>query len=246
MSGLDSRSAWHRRQEQLWFHIHLHTQMCFQTLDPRVQLYSLRFYLLISQTAEKSYFVPRVMKCPSPKESFSHFSYPATSPTAKSWIMSLSPQPPYSLASNKLSLCSVSTWSFYQFQERKETSLGHRKKLAQMTFFSLNNGKYIVDFLHISKPLNEFWLFSLSGTTLKPHADHHGPALIIYPQSKQASPCPLMPLSWDATQGSRLIPWTFCSSPLSFPLPDNVYSDPVLCLLFNDQSPVICYQLDFL
>lgn len=83
MSGLDSRSAWHRRQEQVWFHIHVHMQMCFQTLDLGVQLNSLRFYLLISPTAEKPYFVPKVMKCPSPKESFLSFLLSCNFPNLK-------------------------------------------------------------------------------------------------------------------------------------------------------------------
>lgn len=95
--------------------------------------------------------------------------------------MSLSPQPPYSLASNKLSLCSISTWSFYQFQERKEASLGHRKKVTQMTFFSLNNGRYIVD----------------------PHLQTLKPILTLFSVWDHIE---AIRRSWDATQGPRLIP----------------------------------------
>lgn len=85
------------------------------------------------------------MKCPSPEKSLLSFLLSCNFPNLKKLNYEPVTPAPHSLASNKLSLCSISAWSFYQFQEGKEASLGHRKKVAQMTFLSINNGKYIVD-----------------------------------------------------------------------------------------------------
>lgn len=162
MSGSDSTSAWHRRQEHF---CSTYIYICKCVFRHWIQWSSSTHWgsiCLIHKLLKNPILSQKSWNVPPLKSLSSHFSYPATSPTSKSWIMSLSPQPPYSLASNKLCLCSISAWSFYQFQEGKEASLGHRKKVAQMTFLSINNGKYIVD-PHLQTLRWILTLFSLRG-----------------------------------------------------------------------------------